>query len=395
MQDNNNNSEESLFTQMFGQPSEQPKTEVKKETKTNQEINKNPFEDINNTNDLEQKKENSNNFFQSQELNLSEENTEKSLVPEEIIELSSNNLNQNNIVEENKRNILNEQTELNNLNFNTETQLQTHPKNNFQSNSYPSDQAPRFYPEETTSQPQNNQKTPKGNPSAGIILLVVLIGFIIYAVVDMNNQKKLENELIEPPKVTEVKKEPNTQEEKEETPALPTPSINFDEKLEFDKGLTNIPSELKQTNPFTPTNKTGVIRCDSKANIKNDYFTQKMSVYLYYEELLLKKYIQVSNLDFSNQNNYQLYKNSFQNLSTKHQNNEGFRVKYTLDPNNKRINATYYFNLAYGNKVSDSESKLYLKLYVDYNDKITSALGALLYAEDYVNKLECSSIITE
>ena len=128
---------------------------------------------------------------------------------------------------------------------------------------------------------------------------------------------------IDETKVEEIEEE---KEEEPEEPIIEEPKLNFDENLSFYKGLTSNEAELYQKRPYTPQEKTGVVKCENITPINQDNLLQVQNVYyIYYENYLTKKVLFVQTSTFQYQNLYNASLNSFDELEKAWEGKKGFK----------------------------------------------------------------------
>lgn len=199
---------------------------------------------------------------------------------------------------------------------------------------------------------------------------------------------------IDETKVEEIEEE---KEEEPEEPIIEEPKLNFDENLSFYKGLTSNEVELYQERPYTPQEKTGVVKCENITPINQDNLLQVQNVYyIYYENYLTKKVLFVQTSTFQYQNLYNASLNSFDELEKAWEGKKGFKYIVKKYPDKNQIENTILINLAYGSYfVTDRDSKIYYRLSFKYNDKIAEVQKSIMNIEMNQGNLYCSTVLTK
>ena len=377
----NDNKDNSLFTEMFGLPSEQPTEPIKNEQPTEPIINSS-------TNIIKKEQV-------EEQINISTSVEEQPT--EEVIPLSS-------------------ETEISSLNYQTtkEENLNSEPIIEMTPSK-------KVVEEIITLSPgivEENSEAPQPIVENNILYSPEYIQNQVTESPIVNNNKIFFNIIISvltglslclgwyfvyteflSPDIEETKMEEQSEEPKEEIeePIVEEPKINFDENLSFYKGLTTNESELYKKQPYTPQEKTGVIKCENISQINQDNLLDVQNVYyIYYENYLTKKVLFIQTSTFKYQNLYTSTLNSFNELEKAWEGKEGFKYTIKKYPDKNQIENSILINLAYGSYfVTDRDSKVFYRLSFKYNDKVAEVESSIMNIEMNQGNIYCSTVLTK
>lgn len=223
----------------------------------------------------------------------------------------------------------------------------------------------------------------------GITLVVVLLAFPIYT--GLNNYFSKNDEEVQEPQPqtqTPTQQEPTT----EETPTLPP--INFDMDLSFDKGYSNNPNEYHQTIAYKPEQYEGVIKCENIKTLVSSAGKENVIIYLYYKDLMLKKYMLIDDLKFNNVNTYNDYIAYYQSLEALTSGNEHLYTRILVSDSLYRINFTMLVDLAYNQAIRIPGEKIYYDVQMSYNTPIKNAMNKFLTNKSISGNMYCSTLAT-
>lgn len=344
-----NNNDNNLFTNMFGIESEEPKEQIQPEPTPQPVVENNVMEQP------------------QQPTPIPQPVPEQKTIVEEIITLDSNKP----IVEETPIQI--EQPSLNTINMNT----------NYQP-------VKPIHQQEDLSFDTNNPNNYKSLCIIlGITLVVVVLAFPIY--IGLNNyfSKNTDNQNNQPSQeeTPSIQKQPSQQEPT-------TPVINFDIDLSFDKGYTNNQKEYHQTVAYKPEQTEGIIKCE---NIKTAVTSQgqfKNIVYLYYKDLMVKKYIQVTDSKLNNSKTYSELVSSYQAFESLTSSSEHLYTKLLVSNASYRINFYMLVDLAYNQAIRVPEENVYYDVLLSYNMPIKNAMNKYLTDPAVSGNFYCSTLAT-
>lgn len=224
----------------------------------------------------------------------------------------------------------------------------------------------------------------------GITLAVVLLAFPLYTGLNkyLSTPKEENKEIIE-----ETKNQEN--ELSEQQPQTPTtPPINFDMNLSFDKGYTNNANEYKQKTPYKPENYEGVIKCETINKIINSEGQFQSVVYLYYKDLMVKKYIVIDNIKLNNSRSYNEFISYYQSLQSLTSSNEHLFTELLVSNSTYNINFKMLIDLAYNQAIRVPEEKIYYDVSLSYNIPVKNAMSKYLTDPSFAGNLQCSTLVT-
>lgn len=222
----------------------------------------------------------------------------------------------------------------------------------------------------------------------GITLVVVLLAFPLYT--GLNNYLSKNKE--EAPQDNPPVETPTTNEPTPEEPTLPP--INFDMDLSFDKGYTNNPNEYHQTVAYKPEQYEGVIKCENIRTMTSSEGQVNIVIYLYYKDLMLKKYMVIDDLKLNNVKSYNDYISYYQSLESLTSNNEHLYTRLLVSNGSYRINFSMLVDLAYNQAIRVPDEKIYYDVEMSYNTPIKNAMNKYLTNKSFSRNMYCSTLAT-
>ncbi len=253
---------------------------------------------------------------------------------------------------------------------------------------------PVYQPEYT---PQTDYMAPskESNPATiyiifGLILLVVIVGPMVFSAVSNMNSPVTPNNNQQTEEKTEETVPPV--EDEEQTPQAP--EVTFDGSMSFYKELTTNPKELNQTVGYQPTYDRGVIKCGTTKSRNITGATQTEEIYLYYENYQVKKSLNITKTKASNKSTYNQLVESGKYLKSLDEQNKNYTFSSKQNASTRTYEATTFFELAYGNKISIPETKYYMYLPYSLNTPIKSAMNKILQKEGFKGISTCSTVVT-
>ena len=227
----------------------------------------------------------------------------------------------------------------------------------------------------------------------GITLVVVLLAFPLYT--GLNNYLSKNKEETPQDNPIVEKPTPNEPTPEEPTPEEPTlPPINFDMDLSFDKGYTNNPNEYHQTIAYKPEKYEGVIKCENIKTITSSEGQVNIVIYLYYKDLMLKKYMVIDDLKLNNVKSYNEYISYYHSLESLTSNNEHLYTRLLVTNASYRINFSMLVDLAYNQAIRVPDQKIYYDVEMSYNTPIKNAMHKYLTNKSFSRNMYCSTLAT-
>ena len=250
--------------------------------------------------------------------------------------------------------------------------------------------------------PQTDSITPQkeSNPATiyvifGIILLVVIVGPILLGVLNNTNSSVPQNNNQQTGGTqTEEKTEDPVPPVEEEESTPQAPEVTFDGTMSFYKEITTNPKELNQTIGYQPAYDRGVVKCATTKSRNITGGTQTEEIYLYYENYQVKKSLNITKTKASNKNSYNQLVEAGKYLKNLDEQNKNYTFSSKQNASTRTYEATTFFELAYGNKISIPESNYYMYLPYSLNTPIKSAMNKILQKEGFKGISVCSTVVT-
>jgi hypothetical protein len=224
----------------------------------------------------------------------------------------------------------------------------------------------------------------------GLILLVVIVGPMLFGAVGNMNSPETQNNNQQ----TEEKNEENVPPVEEKEPTPQAPEVTFDGTMSFYKSLTTNAKELNQTVGYQPTYDRGVVKCGTTKSRTITGGTQTEEIYLYYENYQVKKSLNITKTKASNKSTYNQLVESGKYLKNLDEQHKNYKFSSKQNASTRTYEATTFFELAYGNKITIPETKYYVYLPYSLNTPIKSAMNKILQKEGFKGISTCSTVVT-